>query len=163
MAIPFEFTLLGSLLLPVLVLAMLRINAVMVFLSLCLGQILVTYMAKDPVSFIGFIAPHNGTLTTITVEIAILLIPAVLTCVMMLFSVHGRLKSILNIFPAIGVATTLALFVVPLLTPGLRHMIEAEALWQQLRLLQPVIITVTAFIAMVSLWLQRKKEKAYEG
>ncbi len=162
LAIPFEFTLIGTLLIPVLVLAMLRVNAIVVFLSLCVGQVLVTYVAKDPVSFVAFISPHSGTLSTTALELTILFVPVVLTCVMMVFSVPRGIKSMLNMIPALGVTAMAALLTEPLLTNGLRHTIEAEALWQQLRVLQPVIVGATAFIAVIALWFQRKHETKYE-
>ncbi len=155
---PFEFVLLAVLAAPVIILTFLRINAVMVFLSLCLGQMLVTYVAKDPASFIAFIAPHGGTTNTAAVEVAILFAPVVLTSVMMLFSVHGRLKVLLNMLPASGVGALMALLAVPLLMPGLRGAIEAEPLWQQLERLQPVIVGITAIISMTFLWFQRRKK-----
>ena len=159
---PFEFELLTALLIPVLVLGVLRINAVMVFLSLCLGEILVTYVAKDPASFIAFISPHKDTLSTATMELGILLAPVVLTSVMMLWSVKGRWKVMANILPSVGVAVLLSLLAVPLFTPGLRGTIEAEPLWQQLERLQPLIVGVTAIISMVFLWMQRKGAKREE-
>lgn len=159
---PFEFVLLAALTVPVLIITFLRINAVMVFLSLCLGQILVTYVAKDPASFIGFIAPHEDTPTTATLELGILFAPVVLTCVMMLMSIRGRMRVALNVLPAVGFSVLAVLLAVPLLTPGLRGTIEAEPIWQQFERLQPVIVGATAIISMMFLWTQRKKAKGLE-
>lgn len=140
-------------------LVVLRINAALVFLSLCLGQVLVTLVAQDADSFIRFISPEAESLSTSSLELAMLLTPAVLTSVIMLFSVHGRLRVTINVLPALGVAALAILLAIPLFTPGLRATIEAQAVWQQLEQAQALIVSVTALISLTFLWSQRRHAK----
>lgn len=141
---------------PFLILTVLRINAAMVFLSLCLGYVLVELVAKDTNSLIKFLTPSTGSLSETTWHLIILLTPVVLTSVLMLFSIKDRWKGVLNVLPAAAASVLLVLLTVPLLTPGLRYALESEALWRQLNKAQAFTITVGAFISLLFLWTQRK-------
>ncbi|HEX8762796.1 MAG TPA: hypothetical protein VF733_03475 [Candidatus Saccharimonadales bacterium] len=141
---------------PFLLFVVLRINAAMVFLSLCLGYVLVDLVAKDSNSLIKFLTPHTGSLSETTWNLVILLTPVVLTCVMMIFSVKERWKVLLNILPAAATSVLLASLAVPLLTPGLRHAMQSQALWQQINRAQSFIIVLGACISLIMLWAQRK-------
>jgi hypothetical protein len=151
--------LIAALAIPLAVLTLLRINAAMVFLSLCLGDVLVAHVAQDQDSLISFLTPHTGSVSAATIQLIILLLPAVITSVIMLLSVHGKVRVIANILPAAGVAFLGVLLVVPLLTPGLRYSIQGEALWQQLARAQALIIGISAFMSMVFLWAHRRHTK----
>lgn len=151
-----DIFLLAALLVPTVVLAFLRINAVMVFMSLCLGHVLVQYVAGDANSFVHMFAPHLSPLMTSLLQVIILLAPAVLTAVFMLFSVHGRLRTITNILPAAGVGSLGVLLTVPLLPAGLSHAMQTAPLWAQLSRLQALIVGVSAIIGLVFLWSQHR-------
>ena len=151
--------LIAALAIPLAVLTLLRVNAAMVFLSLCLGDVLVAHVAQDQDSLISFLAPHTGSVSAATIQLIILLLPAVITSVIMLLSVHGKVRVIANILPAAGVAFLGVLLVVPLLTPGLRYSIEGGALWQQLARAQALIIGISAFMSMIFLWAHRRHAK----
>lgn len=157
-----DIILIAALLAPLAVLTVLRINAAMVFLSLCLGDVLVAHVAGDANSLMSFIAPHAGSVSAATMRVIILLAPAVLTSLIMLVSVRGRLRVIFNILPAAGTAALGALLTVPLLAPGLRFGIEGQPLWQQLSRAQAMIIGVSAFISLIFLWIQRRRNKKLE-
>lgn len=150
-----DLTLIILTLLPAALLVALRINAAMVFLSLCLGQVLVELVAKDTDSLISFIAPNAESVSGSALYLIMLLIPAVLTCFMMLFSVHGRLKVALNILPALGSGALLVLLAVPLTTAGFRQAVHELSFWQQLLDAQAMIIGVAAFMSLLFLWTQR--------
>lgn len=154
-------TVLGAIVLaPVIVLMALRINATLVFLSLCLGDVLVQFVAPDANSFLQLFSAHvpDGLDTgNDNVKIALLLLPVVLTAIFMIKTVRGTPKLLLNILPAAGVGLLGALLVVPLLPPGLSHNIVGSSLWDQLQKTQNLIVGTSALVCLLVLWLQRPK------
>ncbi|MDB5164966.1 MAG: hypothetical protein JWL89_592, partial [Candidatus Saccharibacteria bacterium] len=109
---------------PVIILMVLRINATLVFLSLCLGNVLVQFVAPDANSFMTLFSAHvpqgvdNGSST---VKVILLLLPAVLTAIFMIRTIRGNGRLILNLLPSVGVGLLGGLLIVPLLSPGLSH------------------------------------------
>jgi hypothetical protein len=147
-------------LVPVIVLMLMRINAVLVFLSLCLGDVLVQFVAGDTRSFISLFASKNPKIvnaSTSDIKIALLLLPVVLTAIFMIRTVKGRTKLMMNLLPAAGVGLLAALLIVPLLSPGLRYSITGSTLWQQVQRAEDLIVGVSALICLLVLWLQRPK------
>jgi hypothetical protein len=154
---PNNIELIAALVIPIAVLAVLRINAAMVFLSLCLGYVLVQFVANDTDSLINFIAPDQASLSATSLRLGMLLAPVVLTAVVMVFSVHGRIRAVCNVLPAVGVAVLGLLLAVPLFTPGLRYAIQSQSLWTEITKAQPLVIGVCAFISLLFLWTQRRQ------
>ena len=150
---------------PVVLLMALRINAALVFLSLCLGDVLVQFVAGDANSFTSlFSSSHaiqNVTSNDGVMKIAILLLPVVLTAIFMLKTVKGA-KLPLNILPAIGVGLLGALLVVPLLPPATSANIISSPLWTQVSRGQDLIVGVSALFCLLMLWLQRPKHNKEE-
>lgn len=155
--------LIAMLAIPPVVLTVLRVNAVMVFLSLCLGDVLVQYVASDANSMLTLFAPNISPISTSSIQIVVLLVPVILTTVFMMFSIHGHGKTILNLLPAIGTGLLLALLVVPLLPLGTRFAIEAQPLWHQLSKLQSLIVGFSAVIGLFFLWAQRRRAPSKEA
>lgn len=146
--------------LPVLILLLLRVNATLVFLSLCLGSVLVQYVAPDTRSFIALFSSHGASVSSTsdnTIKLVLLLLPVVLTTVFMIRTVRGKGKLVLNALPAVGVGLLGALLIVPLLSAGLRHNIVLSDLWQQVEKAQVLIVGSSALVCLLVLWLQRPK------
>jgi hypothetical protein len=146
-------------LIPVLALMVLRINAALVFLSLCLGDVLVQFVAKDTTEFLTL---HSNKLPQAStagnsIKLILLLLPVVLTAIFMIRTVSGRGKLFLNLLPAAGVGLLGALLVVPLLPPGLAHNVVGSSLWTQANHAQDLIVGGSAVICLFVLWLQRPK------
>lgn len=149
---------LGALVLvPFLFLMLLRINATLVFLSLCLGSVLMQFVAPEAGQFLSIFSAHGADvsrLTTNNIKLGLLLLPVVLTAVFMIRTVRGG-KLALNVIPAAGVGLLGALLAVPLLPPGLAHTIMSNPLWSQLTKMQVMIVGVTTLLCLLVLWLQR--------
>lgn len=158
MLMPNSITLVVALAVPFAVLTLLRINAVMVFLGFCLGSVLVKYVGVDAGALLSFVSPHSsGSVSKSTLDLILLFGPAIATAVFMLFSVHGHMKTMLNMLPAAGVSVLAVLFAVPLLAPGLRYAIEKQASWQNLSRAQDLVVGATALISLIFLWSQRRR------
>lgn len=150
-------------LVPLLLLMVLRVNAALVFLSLCLGDVLVRFVADDANSFMSLLksthaAPITDTVATGNnlVRLVLLLLPVVLTALFMIKTVRGG-KLLINILPATGVGLLGGLLVVPLLSPGLSHNIIDSSLWMQVSKAQNLIVGSSALICLLVLWVQRPK------
>lgn len=156
-----DLTLAAIVVVPIISLMFLRINAALVFMSLCLGNVLVQFVASDANSFFDLFAlkanqePVNPSGNT--VKIILLLFPAVLTSIFMIRTVNGKSKLALNLLPAIGVGLLGALLIVPLLPAGLSHSIMASNLWVQAEKAQVLIVGSSALVCLFVLWMQRPK------
>jgi hypothetical protein len=157
-----DIVLLAAVLVPAVALIALRINAAMVFLSLCLGQVLVQFVAKDANSLIRFIAPQAGSVSESSLYLAMLFLPVVLTAIIMVFSVKGRMKVSLNALPAFGTGALAVLLAVPLSTPGLQHQIVALRFWHELHDAQAMIIGASTLVTLLFLWTQRRSSHREE-
>ena len=146
---------------PALLLMALRINAALVFLSLCLGNVLVQFVASDASTWLTtFTASHTTTVVTTTnsnIKLGLLLLPAILTAFFMIRTVNDKVRLVMNILPAAGVGVLGALLVVPLLSPSVSHDIIASNLWWQAQQSQNVIIGLSALVCLIVLWMQRPK------
>lgn len=145
---------------PIIALMVLRINAVLVFLSLCLGDVLVQFVAPDMRQFITLFASSSSQLVSAsknTLALVLLLFPVVLTAVFMIRSVKSHARLLLNLLPAVGVGLLGALLTVPLMSPGLHYAITDTSLWQQVERAQDLIVGSSALVCLLVLWLQRPK------
>jgi hypothetical protein len=147
-------------LVPVVALMILRINAALVFLSLCLGDVLVQFVAKDTTEFLTLHADKVSKAATTgnnNVKLALLLLPVLLTAIFMIRTISGNSRLLWNILPAAGVGLLGALLVVPLLPPGLSHNVIGSSLWDQVIKVQDLIVGASAVVCLFVLWLQRPK------
>jgi len=155
---------LAALAAPLVAMTVLRINAVMVFLGLCLGEVMLKYVGNDANSVLHFLLPHaSGSVSASTLDLILLLGPAVATAFFMVFSVKGKVRMIINILPAVGASLLGVLLAVPILAPGLRSAIETQSLWRSLLRAQDLIVGVSALLSLMYLWTQRPGHRKEEG
>lgn len=150
-----EFIVLGLVAVPVLALMLLRINAALVFFSLCLGYVLMQFLGGDA-SFLSALFTSGEQVSTNVLKLILLLAPAVLTAVFMIKTMRGP-KFVINILPALGVGALVTLFVVPLLPPDTTDAITALPAWQEVVRLQDLIIGASALAALIVMWLGRPR------
>lgn len=146
---------------PVLILTALRINAAIVFLSLCLGSVLVRFVSDDAHSFVSLFA-SNKTVSDSYVSIGLLLLPVVFTMLVMIATVRGKIKTGLNILPALSVGVVGLLLAEPLFSPGLRGAISNTILWHDLVRAQSLAVGVSTLISLLFLWFLRPKHGGHE-
>jgi hypothetical protein len=145
--------------LPVVLLMVLRINATLVFLSLCLGNLLVQFLGNDAQSLLNLAAKRGHSTSMQVIELILLITPVVLTMVFMVKSVKGRTKLAWNLLPALAVGVVGALIVVPLLPSGMQHEILASKYWIQLIKVQSLVVAIATLICLLFLWMQRPKHE----
>ncbi|MGH7157994.1 MAG: hypothetical protein ACREGD_02870 [Candidatus Saccharimonadales bacterium] len=147
---------------PVVVLTVLRVNAALVFLSLCLGAVLVEYVAGEANSLITLFSEQAGSVSASTMQLVLLLTPAIVTCIVTIFSLHGKTKMLLNVLPAVAAGSLALLLVVPLLPTGLRFELESQEVWRHLVKAQALVVGVGALASLNFLWLQRGSFKHHD-
>ncbi|HEY1064288.1 MAG TPA: hypothetical protein VGE30_03255 [Candidatus Saccharimonadales bacterium] len=145
---------------PIVALMVLRINAALVFMALCLGSVLTQFVADDAgwlVTLSEPTVPQAGSVSDSMIKLVLLLLPAILTAIFMIRTVRGGGRLVLNALPAVGAGLLAALLVVPLLTPGAAVPIMASPLWQEVIKLQDLIVGSSALLCLLVLWMQRPK------
>ena len=138
---------------PALVAVLFRVNAAILFMSLCVGELLVQNVSSDTVMILTSASAKTSSVSQSTVELALLLTPVILTVVFMFHSMHGS-KSILNIAPALGFGLMSALLVKPLLSHGFQKTLEHTNVWHQILQAQTFIVAISAVLALLFLWMQ---------
>ncbi len=131
---------------------LLRVSAALLFLNLCVGELLVQNIANDAFTLVTSTTAHAGSFSHSTVELGLLLAPVVLTMIFMFHSLHGP-KALLNIIPALGFGLMSALLIEPLLSPGFQKTLEHAAAWHQVIQARAFIVALSALIALLFLWL----------
>lgn len=144
---------------PVILLMLLRINAALVLLSLCVGYVLVQFAGQDVSSLTDLLTSHNTGINTDdnTVKLVLLLLPPVLTMLFMIKTVRTKGKLLVNLLPALGVGALGALVVVPLLPGGLSQNIMDSSIWNQVQPAQGYIVGLSATVSLLAVWMQRPK------
>lgn len=138
---------------PAALLLILRVNAALVFLSACLGAVLLRYIGPDATDFADmFLSWLNGN----NLKLALFLLPVVLTTIFMIRTVKGG-RNALNVFPALGTGLLIALVCVPLLSPAFADQAQGSRAWDVLLQLQSLVIGVSALVCLLFLWMQRPK------
>ena len=152
-----EIGLLVLIIVPVALVLVLRANATLVFLSLCLGAVMTQFLSKDIKWFADAFLPWQAGMSANALHIFLLLAPALLTAILMLQSVKGA-RAWLNILPALAVGGLTPLLVVPLLYSGSTHAITALPLWQALSRVQDLVVGAGSLISLLFLWFQRSRK-----
>lgn len=144
------------LVLPVLALMALRINAALVLLSLCLGDVLMRFAADDASQLIGVMSSY-GMSKNALVSLALLFLPPLLTAIFMIRTVRGGVGLLINLIPAFSVSVIGLLLAEPMFSEGMRGSIEQTVVWQYVASLQTLAVLVSAMFSIFVIWTQRPK------
>lgn len=155
-----ELLVIGLFVVPVLLLVLLRVNAALVFLSLCLGYVLTQFLMQDTKALVDLFLPHTSVGVPV-LRIALLVLPAAVTMLFMFHTVKGS-KLVLNIAPAAAAGSLLVLLVVPLLSPGLYHSVTMMPAWHLVARSESLIIGGGALLTLLFVWLQRPHKSGDE-
>jgi hypothetical protein len=138
---------------PIAVLLLWRVNASFVFLSACLGTVLLTFVGGDATDFASMFLPFLGGNN---LKLALILLPVVLTTVFMAKTVKPS-QLLFNVLPAVGTGLLLVLLTVPLLPTDYAAQIKVSMVWHEVEQLQTLIVGASALACLVFLWSQRPK------
>ena len=144
---------------PIVGIYLLKSNAAMVFLALCLGYVLLSFDSHNANNLTSSHIPVHLKTSSIIVNLVLLIGPALLTLVAQSGSIHANRK-LLNLLPAIGVGLFGALLVVPRLPASLMQSIVTTHYWAKLIAYQSDIVGIGSGVAILFLWLSLKKDGA---
>jgi hypothetical protein len=150
-----NIVLIAALAAPVLLFVLLRVNASLVFLSLCLGAVLVQYVAPEANNFLQLVSAHVSAVSSMSVQLLLLVAPAAVTTVVTIFSVHGRLKNIVNLLSAVAAGALFVLLAVPVMPDGLKHTMQSQQAWHYLSNADALVVSSGALVSLCFLWTQR--------
>lgn len=142
--------------LPLFLSFVLRVNAGILFLSLCAGSVINEFVGADAVNIVNSFLPASSSVNTAVVQLTLLLLPATLTIVFMRRSMTGG-KTFINLLPAVASGFLTALLAVPLLPPGTRYNITTSEVWEMIINFQSFIIGAGAFVSLLVLWGSKPK------
>ncbi len=139
--------------LPIVLLVLLRTNAAVVFLSLCAGSLLVRF-AGDEAGLVGSVVSNNSLVVSQYAQVALLLLPAVLSAIILTKSMRGP-KGIINIVPAVAVGLVGVLLAVPLLPLQPQNAISGVSGWESLEQNKQMVVIGSVLVSLVVLWFAK--------
>lgn len=144
---------------PGLILYFLKVKAVYVYLSLCMGEVLSFFLgssAKTNNLILNneLLASHLKSNNDI--RLGLLLLPVVIVTIMMI-GTAGHKKYSPNIISCLAVGLLAVYLVIPLLNFDSSLHVSSSSIWQKAVLYQPYIIAGTALYILVMLLFERPK------
>lgn len=136
---------------PFALICLLRVKAAMVFMALCAGSVLTTYVSDAALDLMQMFVRNYSDSTQAFVQIGLLLLPAVLTLIFLRATVSGS-GFVLNLLPAILTGIVTLYLVVPLLPPGTSNSITGTSIWDQLIQFQAVLVGSAVLFSVLQLW-----------
>lgn len=136
---------------PVLLIILFRVKATFVFLALCAGSVLTTFVSDAGLDLIQTFARSYSDTTQAVVQVGLLLLPAILTLIFLRATVSGS-AFVLNILPALLTGVMTLYLVVPLLPPGTSNAITGTSIWDQLIQYQAVLVGSAVLFSVLQLW-----------
>ncbi|MFZ1249402.1 MAG: hypothetical protein WAQ24_03705 [Candidatus Saccharimonadales bacterium] len=136
----------------------LKANAAVGFASLCVGSMLLNYVAQDATDFAVAFSPGSALAIQQAVKWALLTLPMFLALLFTQRNIYGR-KRFANFVVAIACGLLYALLMVPLLPTGLQKGIMSQQLWHELSNLQTILLVVGATISLAVLYANHKPYK----
>lgn len=143
---------------PAVLFYILRVNAVYVYLSLCLGEVLSFFLGSKAAT--SNLILNNELLnshfkSSDDIRLGLLLIPVVIVTILMLRTASK--KSPLNIFSSLAVGLLAIYLAIPYINIAAVNNLPSSKIWQELVKYQPEIISISAIYILAMLALDRSK------
>lgn len=132
---------------PILLIFLTKANAAIVFLALCAGNVLQTYIGDDALAVVQGLANNYSPAFGQYIKLAIMLAPVLLAVLFLHGSVQGG-KFMINLIPAIAVGASNVFLSVPLLPDELQSSIYGTAFWAEFSAYQTAIIGGSVLVSM---------------
>ena len=142
--------------LPPLATVLLRSNGILVFLSVCMGSVLATYVASDASSVISG-ASRSSVLTTMQwTQLGLLVAPVPFVLYFSRKKLKG-LKLVLGTIAAAAGGALLGILGVPYMTAAQQTAIKSTELWRELNNLETAFVIAGASITILHIFMTRWK------
>lgn len=150
-----DFFLIGIFLTPVILAAILRVNANYLFLSASIGYLLSNFVGKNNNLRSVFVNNlHLSGSASSNLQIALILLPVVITMVAMIGTVHKK-SVIINLISSLAVGVLLTVLLVPLLPVSLN--ILSSSLWNQIKNIQDIVVAAGSTYVLIRILISRPK------
>lgn len=131
-----------------------RVNSIILFTSVAVGDLLVRYLGEDA----GTLAQsfYKNFQTPMGAKLALLFAPVVLT---LLFGMHSlsKFRAVLHFIPIIATGAVLALLTLPLLSLSFQASVYSSPFGPMIKNTQDLIIAGAAVTSLVVAWLTTQK------
>ncbi len=144
-------------LLPALMIAWFRINAVFLFFSLCLGYVLSGVIGGDSSSLLSLFSKSFNSPTVTqpdTLKLIVLFIPVLLTAMFMFKSVKKN-RALLNLIPAFCFSVLALILISPLISRHLLLSYSQSSFYLQLVKAKDLILELISLVILFFLFLDR--------
>ena len=149
--------LIGIILSPIILIEIFRVNSVVAYLALCLGEVVSEFVDNNPIAkhllnssrYINHISYINN------LKLLLLILP--LTVVLILMIKTSKKGISLNLLGSICVGVLLAFLLVPILPHSLNAGILDNKYWLKLNIQKSNIIALSSLLILTMLILQRNK------
>lgn len=142
---------------PIILLTVLRVNAVMVYFGLCIGYVLNQFDGgSNAVAQLTNSKVTRSLVNFNNLHLVLLLLPAVVITILLLKTTSGGKLSI-NLLPAVVVGLLAVILVVPVLPVNTAVSIMNSSLWKDVAKYQQSIIALTSLIMIIMIFIQRSK------
>ncbi len=143
---------------PAILITLVGANAGMVFLSLCVGSLLSSFVGDAALDMVQTLVSGYNPTTQAFVQLGLLLLPVLLTLLFLGRSVFGSSK-LMNLFPAILTGIMILFLAVPLLPEGTRYGIYGTQVWQEIIKYQALFIGAVCLFSLGQLWSNGRPAK----
>ncbi len=143
---------------PIALVYVLRANAALVYLSLCLGYVLYSFDSHNALTTVNSLHIHNPTNikpSSIMVNLVLLLGPTVLTLISQINSIK-KSRKLMNLIPAAFCGLFTTLIIVPTLPASIAGKVEITSYWSSLTHYQAGIVGIGAAVAILFFWMNSK-------
>lgn len=140
-----------------LLLLVFRINASIVFFSLCAGSVLNNQVGGEASLFISSFIKNGDTSRAIT-SIGLILLPAIFSALIVRKSISAN-KLLANIVPSIAAGCLVVLLLVPFIPGGLQNQLTDSISWEYLERFEPLVLVIGMLSSVLLLWLSKDKTK----
>ncbi len=151
---------------PTLLIMLTRTKAALVFMALCVGSVLATFVGDTALDMVQLFTRSYSQTTMASVQIGLLVVPALLTMLFLGRMVAGS-KMLMNLFPALLAGVMTLYLIVPYLPEGTRYGIQDTTIWIQVVQYQAILVSAAALISLGQLWAggvsARQKKKGKHG
>jgi hypothetical protein len=137
-------------LLPAVLTFILKSNAAIAFLALCGGFAAITLSGSDIDHLVG--QTKITSLTSNNVDVALLLVPLLLTLLLTLRSVTSKNSRYFSLIPALCAGGLLAAVAGPMFNDILQTSVTASPFWKQLKDAQSYIVGVGLLGSLLLVW-----------
>lgn len=153
----FMVVLIAICVLPAILLAILKTNATITFLSFCTGYVLLRFVGEEAILAGTAMSGNRSPIIPSVAQIGIMLLPAVLSALVLRGSVTGP-KLVANFIPGLAFGLLAALLTVPLLPGGVQYNIMQTEVWRILDNAKSLIAGGGILLSLMTLWLGHRRQ-----